>query len=71
MSIGEYYMVTDEVWPEADCGLESGWGMVCIGCLEERLGRELTAEDFTGAPINWSDVLVIRGERMIDRTERE
>jgi hypothetical protein len=27
-------------------------GFLCVGCLEKRLGRELTAEDFPDAPIN-------------------
>lgn len=45
----EYYMVTDEIWKTA-CPEEKG--MLCIGCLENRLGRQLTASDFTDAPIN-------------------
>jgi hypothetical protein len=27
-------------------------GMLCIGCLETRLGRQLTHEDFTDCPVN-------------------
>ncbi len=46
IEIDEYYMVWNDIWP-----LE-GRGMLCIGCLENRLGRELTREDFTDAPIN-------------------
>ena len=49
LHINEYYMVTDEVWEAAWPGKR---GMLCIGCLENRLGRELTAKDFTDAPIN-------------------
>jgi hypothetical protein len=49
LHIGEYYMVTDEVWGQA---CPEGKGMLCIGCLEARLGRELTARDFTDAPVN-------------------
>ena len=49
LHINEYYMVTDEVWLTA-------WpdkrGMLCIGCLEDRLGRQLTSDDFTDAQIN-------------------
>lgn len=45
----EYYMVHDEIWSGAGMPDE---GMLCIGCLEERLGRELTAKDFTHAPVN-------------------
>lgn len=44
-------MVHDGVWDAAteDFG---GDGMLCIGCLEARLGGKLTADDFTDAPIN-------------------
>ena len=49
--IQEYYMLTDEVWDQA---CPEGKGMLCIGCLEARLGRELTARDFTDAPVNSS-----------------
>jgi hypothetical protein len=46
---GEYYMVHDEVWIEAN---PKGRGMLCIGCLEMRLRRLLTKDDFTDAPVN-------------------
>ena len=49
LAINEYYMVTAPVW-EAACPEHRG--MLCIGCLENRLGRQLTASDFTDAPIN-------------------
>jgi len=49
LHIKEYYMVTDEVWNAA---WPTGRGMLCIGCLEDRLGRQLTSDDFTDAPIN-------------------
>ena len=42
---GEYYMVADEVW--AASGLGKNDGMLCLGCLERRIGRELVPEDFT------------------------
>lgn len=48
--IKENYMVTEDVWltahPDDD-------GKLCIGCLEARLGRQLTTEDFTKALINY------------------
>ena len=47
----EHYMVHDDVW--ATAGMEEGF--LCVGCLEGRLGRELTAADFTPAPINDPD----------------
>jgi hypothetical protein len=46
----EYYMVHDKVWSTA--GMKKDGGFLCIGCLENRLGRELTAADFTSAPVN-------------------
>lgn len=46
----EYYMVTDEVW--AQSGLDKRDGMLCIGCLEGRIGRELVPSDFPDFPIN-------------------
>lgn len=68
---GEWYMVTDQVWeqagmtdtrqwisehPEARTGPTGGPGhYLCIGCLESRLGRRLTAADFPGLPINLTD----------------
>ena len=46
-------MVHDHIWAEAgmrtDCGLS---GMLCIGCLERRIGRTLTKADFTSAGVN-------------------
>jgi hypothetical protein len=39
--IGEGYRVDDAVWPIGEDD-----GMLCIGCLERRLGRRLVREDF-------------------------
>jgi len=65
----EYYMVKNKVWRKAHPEDE---GMLCISCLETRLGRVLRHKDFTDAPINdtvggWpqSDRLVLR---LNDRT---
>jgi len=46
----EYYMVHNALWKAA--GMNPHGGMLCIGCLEERLGRKLTSADFTEAPVN-------------------
>lgn len=48
-SICEYYMVTNPVWHQA---VPDGKGFLCIACLEERLGRELTPEDFPDVAVN-------------------
>lgn len=45
----EYYMVHDEIWLKA---VPENHGMLCIGCLENRLGRSLNHKDFTPALIN-------------------
>jgi hypothetical protein len=44
-SSGEYYMVRDEIW--AASGLGPIDGMLCLRCLERRIERELTLDDFT------------------------
>lgn len=49
----EYYMVVDHVWRQTGIPLGGcGNGMLCIGCLEGRVNRKLTPEDFTNYPIN-------------------
>jgi hypothetical protein len=60
--IGEYYSVTDEVWSLAwsgwrrprppDKGLDR---MLCIRCLEKRIGRTLNRADFIDCPLHPSD----------------
>jgi hypothetical protein len=42
---GEYYMVADELW--AASGLGPDDGMLCLVCLERRIGRRLAIGDFT------------------------
>jgi hypothetical protein len=42
------YSVEDAVW--AASGLEPGGGLLCIGCLERRLGRRLKRDDFAPHP---------------------
>lgn len=44
-AINEYYMVHYNVW--AQTGLVGQRGMLCIGCLENRIGRTLALQDFT------------------------
>jgi hypothetical protein len=48
--IAEYYLVHDHVW--AACGLKPKGGELCIGCLERRLGRQLTRSDFVNSHIH-------------------
>ena len=66
------YSVEDAVW--AASGLEPGGGLLCIGCLERRLGRRLTRNDFEsgwrnriGAIIGSSQSLRLRDRLSADR----
>lgn len=57
LALCEWYMVRDELWASAWPGGQiershPGSQVLCIGCLEQRLGRQLTATDFTDAPVN-------------------
>ena len=65
LTLGEYYMVKDAVWEQAWTGRRKPWHgnpgqeILCIGCLEARIGRTLKYDDFTDAPVNdptYSDI---------------
>lgn len=61
-ALAEWFAVTDEVWTATGLalhGLERG--NLCVGCLEERLGRRLVPADFSDAPIN--DLSIRNNER--------
>lgn len=47
--IGEHYMLKDDIWKLVN---NSKSGMLCIGCLEKRLGRKLNHSDFNDSHIN-------------------
>jgi hypothetical protein len=60
---GEYYSVSKEVW--AASGLAPDGGMLCLRCLEKRIGRELNGEDFTAMwpnPDAWERHLAARAQ---------
>lgn len=61
--IGEHYMLTDETWYQIH---DSNIGMLCLGCLEVRLGRKLTAQDFNQSYINGLR-FGIKSLRLLDR----
>jgi hypothetical protein len=42
--LSEVYTVRSKIWKAAN--IEPMGGCLCIGCLERRLGRTLTAKDF-------------------------
>jgi hypothetical protein len=74
-TIGEYYMVKDAVWEQAWAGRRKSWQQIddqilCIGCLEKRIGRTLMACDFIDAPVNDPNQVDI-SKRLRDRLTAE
>lgn len=49
-SQSEVYMVFDHVWEAA--GMTDWSGVLCVGCLEKRIGRRLRPGDFTDHVFN-------------------
>ena len=67
---GEYYMVKKEIWTHAWAGRPKppGHQILCIGCLEKRIGRTLTKYDFTDTPVNDPDgPLDYKSDRLLNR----
>lgn len=62
--IGEYYMLHHSVWEDTGLGLYDG--MLCIGCVENRIGRQLTSDDFSNFPINTQPIFY-RSQRLLSR----
>jgi hypothetical protein len=55
------YMVHDRVWPIGRLD-----GMLCVACLEQRIGRRLTPADFQDVPCNrWPHT---HSRRLMSRT---
>lgn len=51
--LNEFYMVCDDLWISAvQDQQDREQRVLCVGCLEVRIGRKLRASDFTDAPIN-------------------
>ena len=57
----EYYMVHKELWKSAT----HKEILLCVGCLEKRIGRRLTPADFTDYPVNKDNHK--RSDRLRDR----
>lgn len=54
--IKEYYMVSDACWKRS--GMKCFGGMLCIGCLETRLGEKLKAINFKDCALNWRNLTI-------------
>lgn len=59
-------MLVDETWFAIH---GSKFGMLCVGCIESRLGRELRAGDFNNSYLNTSRSFE-RSARLLDRMMR-
>ncbi|MCG2668759.1 hypothetical protein ACFPFP_17555 [Bradyrhizobium sp. GCM10023182] len=54
----EVYEVNPQVWKAARCR-----SVLCIGCIEQRIGRRLTPADFTDGELNQ----IVGTKRLSDR----
>lgn len=63
LEINEYYMVQFQLW-QSVVPKPYHREVLCIGCLEGYLGRELVTKDFIEVPINYRGP---RSERLKDR----
>lgn len=62
-AIYEHYMLIDSTWYLIH---DSKIGMLCIGCLEIRLGRQLNANDFNDSYLNNTSIAP-KSARLIER----
>jgi hypothetical protein len=75
--IDERYMVDFELWERVvgwrECGDLAVYGPgaihLCVGCLEDRLGRTLTAADFIACSLNTHPAFP-RSPRLLERMRK-
>lgn len=58
-------MVRDDIWETFGAD-----PFLCIGCLENRMGRELDGGDFSDCLLNEVDMGWVKSARLVDRLER-
>jgi hypothetical protein len=62
------YMLRRAAWAEAAGDLRGPDALLCVGCVERRLGRRLAPDDFDPAlPINTPRYAELDSERLLDR----
>lgn len=64
-AIDEYFMLRDPIWDQVADG-PGRHGHLCVGCVEDRLGRSLVGSDFTDADVNTTR-LIKRSTRLAAR----
>jgi len=62
--IGEHYMLVDAVWQLVH---NSNKGMLCVECLEKRLGRRLNPGDFNDSHVNRVKPGESKSQRLLTR----
>lgn len=73
VDIGEHFMVLDHLWETAVAAApvlvpnSEGCEMLCIGCLETRIGRRLAPDDFTPGVLLNDPRAGGRSDRLLDR----
>lgn len=68
-ALGEYFMLQHDLWAQIQ---PDRIGHLCVGCVESRLGRTLTAADFLDVPLNTNpDPRRVRSARLTERLNTE
>lgn len=62
--MGEHYMLVDATWQLAH---NSNKGMLCVGCIEKRLGRKLRHQDFNDSHVNRISPGGSKSQRLLQR----
>jgi len=62
--INEYYILKNQLWANVH---PDNKGMLCIGCVEDRLGRKLNKDDFLECPLNSEHNMFKKSDRLLDR----
>jgi len=66
--IAEHYMLKDSVWSKVH---GSKVGMLCVGCVEKRLGRFLNKNDFFSCHVNRTSHCKSFSQRLLNAMEYE
>lgn len=64
--LSEYYMVHDSIW-ESVVKPKDREGMLCVSCLENRLGRRLDPGDFSVCLLNTNHDVFEKSPRLLER----
>lgn len=65
--LGEYFMVSDDLWRDANP--DTLGGFLCVLCLERRVGRTLRPGDFTSCRTN-NDPTLYRSALLCSRLSK-